>query len=187
MSEVARAVCRLDARAQERARDHLDLADLLARQRYRRCRGTVPLDELRGEARYALVHAAARYDAGRGVPFGAYGTLVIRRRLAQAVRLWRRGGGGAVVCFTDLAAGDTPDGPGFEPVCRSTARAERYEAMEWLDGMRRALPVRWAEALAMYFLEDCSLEGVGRQLGVSRERARRLVAKALARARRLAG
>ena len=32
----------------------------------------VPLEELHGEALFGLVYAASMFDAGRGVPFGAY-------------------------------------------------------------------------------------------------------------------
>jgi DNA-directed RNA polymerase sigma subunit (sigma70/sigma32) len=67
----------LDEAARERAQSHLHLAEALAWRQYHRCGRMVPLEELQGEARLALAYAASLFDEGRGVPFGAYVTMVI--------------------------------------------------------------------------------------------------------------
>src|SRR5438067_2093127 len=90
-AEMARGVVRrLDAAAQALVLAHLRLTELLAGEQSRRCGRAVPAKELLGEARLALAYAASRFEEGRGVPFGAYATMVIRHRLAQAVDVWRR-------------------------------------------------------------------------------------------------
>ncbi len=174
----------LDPEAQQRAEAHLPLADTLARQQYRRCRRQVPLDELSSEALVALTDAAGRFDVQRGIPFGAYVTVVIRRRLTRTVALWRRQRL-AFICFTDLApasrAGQAPD----EAICRSDECDETIAVGELIDKVRQALPARWFVVLQMYYLNEHSLEAVGQQIGLSRERVRKLVAKSLQQARRL--
>jgi RNA polymerase sigma factor (sigma-70 family) len=144
----------------------------------------VPLDELIGEAQFALVYAASLYDPGKDVPFGAYVTMVIRHRLLQAVTVWRRGGRLAHVRFTDLSA-CLPGEPGyFDPPCTRTAEAGEQAAVhELLDWIRRSMPARWFEVLTLYFAHDHSLQEIGDRLGISRQRVRQLLAKAIARAR----
>ena len=179
-------IYRLDSRAQEQAQEHLHLASLLACQQYRRCRRTVPLDELCGEAQFALSDAAARYDQRRGVPFGAFVTLVIRRHLARAVTLWRRGGRLDFVRFSELAAGGARDRPAFDVVCPNAPEPSNTSRdRELVDRVRRVLPARWFGILQLYYVDDYPLEAIAQRLGISRERARQLLAKALARARRL--
>ena len=175
----------LDEAARERAQAHLHLADALAWRQYHRCGRTVPLEELQGEARLALSYAASLYDEGRGVPFGAYVTMVIRHRLMQAVTIWRRGGRLDHICFADLLA-QNPEGGGqaFEPVCPHSREAEEEAALqELVDQIRRVVPARWFMLLELYFVREYTLEEIGMQLAISRERVRQLLAKAVARAR----
>jgi RNA polymerase sigma factor (sigma-70 family) len=175
----------LDAVAWGRIERHLHLVEALAWQQFRRCRRTVPLEELIGDAQLALAYAAGLFDEGKGVPFGAYATMVIRHRLVQAVTAWRRGGRLDHVPFTDLAGGCLPGEPlGFDPACPRTREAGQEAATrELLDRVRRTLPPRWFTLLQLYFSEERTLEEIGEQFGVSRERVRQLVAKAIARAR----
>jgi len=176
---------RLDKTAGERVQAHLHLADALAWQQYRRCGKTVPLEELLGEAQFALVYAASLYDESKGVPFGAYVTMVIRHRLVQAVTFWRRGGRLDHVRFTDMPVHSTEENPRwFEPICPRTREAvEEATVRELLDLVRRAMPPRWFLVLELYFAHEYTLEEIGAQLNISRERVRQLLAKAIARAR----
>ncbi len=176
---------RLDEAACERAQAHLHLADALAWRQYRRCGQLVPLEELLGEARFALVYAAGLYDERKGVPFGAYVTMVIRHRLVQAVTFWRRGGRLDHVRFTDMPVPNPEENPRwFEPICPRTREAgEEATVRELLDRVRRAMPSRWFLVLELYFVHEYTLEEIGAQFDVSRERVRQLLAKAIARAR----
>jgi RNA polymerase sigma factor (sigma-70 family) len=175
----------LDETARERAQAHLDLADALAWRQYQRCARTVPLEELQGEARLALVYAASLYDAEKGVPFGAYITMVVRHRLVQAVSLWRRGGRLDHIRLTDLRAHNSEeDGQAFEPVCPHHREAEEDAALqELVDRIRRIMPDRWFLLLELYFVREYTLEEIGEQFHISRERVRQLLAKAVSRAR----
>lgn len=175
----------LDDAARERAQAHLHLADALAWRQYQHCGRTVPLEELQGEAQLALVYAASLYEEAKGVPFGAYVTMVIRHRLAQAVTLWRRGGRLDHIRFTDLLAQTSEeDTRAFEPVCPYHREAEEEATLqELVDCIRRVMPDRWFLLLELYFVREYTLEEIGEQLHISRERVRQLVAKAIARAR----
>jgi RNA polymerase sigma factor (sigma-70 family) len=55
---------------------------------------------------------------------------------------------------------------------------------ELLEHIRRTMPRRWFTLLQMYFVEEHTLEEIGNRVGVSRERVRQLLNRALARARR---
>jgi RNA polymerase sigma factor (sigma-70 family) len=178
----------LSPEAQSLAEEHLHLVDLLAREQYRLCKGTVPLEELLGEARWALTYASSIFDRAREVPFGAYATLVMRHRLIQAVTTWRRGGRLAHVRFSDLNQRN-PEGEviPYQPVCPRTREPVQLAAeRELLERVRRALPPRWFAVLYLYFAEGHTLEEIGRRLRLSRQRVQQLVVRALDRARRCA-
>lgn len=177
--------CHLDEAAQQRVQSHLHLADALAWRQYHRCGRTVPLEELQGEAQLALAYAASLYDEGKGIPFGAYVTMVIRHRLVQAVTLWRRGGRLDHIRFTDLLAQNAEeDAQAFEPVCPHSREAEEEAAMrELVDRVRRMMPARWFLLLELHFVHEYTLNEIAEQFHISRERVRQLLAKAVARAR----
>ncbi len=175
----------LDEAAQKRAQAHLHLADALAWRQYHRCGQTVPLEELQGEAQLALAYAASLYDEGKGVPFGAYVTMVIRHRLVQAVTLWRRGGRLDHVRFTDLGMEDFgDDAVAFDLPCSEASEPGRQAAIhELIEQVRRELPARWFTVLLLYFGHNYSLEAIGEQLGISRQRVKQLLSKAITRVR----
>lgn len=171
----------LDDTAQELARTHLGLANRLAWKQYQNCARTVPLDELRGEALYGLVYAAGMFDPGRNVPFAAYASLAITHRLIHAVTVWRRGGRLAHVRFTDLTAQTTNE---FDTPCLHTRESiDEAGIHELIERVRQLLPPRWFQALQLYYAHGHTLEEVGHQLGVTRERVRQLLNKAMGRAR----
>ena len=167
--------------SQELASSNLSLARRLAWKQYQTCARLVPLEELEGEALYGLVYAAGMFDPARGVPFGAYATMAITHRLIQAVNVWRRGGRLAHIRFTDLAAGSQHE---FDTPCPRTRESiEQAASRESMDRIRRSLPPRWFQALQLYYAHGYTLEEVGRRLGVTRERVRQLLSKAMGRAR----
>jgi RNA polymerase sigma factor (sigma-70 family) len=171
----------MDETARERAESHLTLARRLAWKQFLRCAKAVPLDELRGEALHALCYAAGMFDDSRGVPFGAYATMAIRHRLIQAVNLWIRGGRLAHVRFTALTATTKSV---VDVSCPRTREVSDDAALhELVDRVRRVLPPRWFQALQLYYAHGHTLEEVGNRLGVTRERARQLLSKAVGRAR----
>jgi RNA polymerase sigma factor (sigma-70 family) len=167
----------LTTAAQNLASSHLRLARQLAWRQYQRCARSVPLDELRGEAFYGLVYAAGMFDPARRVPFGAYATMAITHRLIQAVNVWRRGGRLAHIRFTDLTANTDNE---FDTTCPHTRESIDYAVLhELLDQVRHMLPPRWFQALQLYYSDGHTLEEVGRHLGVTRERVRQLLTKAI--------
>jgi RNA polymerase sigma factor (sigma-70 family) len=172
----------LNEAARERAQTHVELARRLAWKYFRCCAGTVPLDELRGEALFALSYAAGKFDGERGVPFGAFARMAISHRLIHAINTWRRGGRAAHVRFTDLAA--TNNASCDTPCQRTTESGEHAALREAVDLIRQQLPPRWFRALQLYYVHEHTLEEVGHYLGITRERVRQLLTKALVRVRR---
>jgi RNA polymerase sigma factor (sigma-70 family) len=182
---AARPLSPLDATAQARASAHLSLAELLAGTRFRRCGRVVPLEVLLSEAHYGLIYAASRYDESRGVPFGAFATMTIRHRLTQLVTAWRRGGWRDVLTFTDLTAlsGDASSRP--DPPCWRISSPEREAGVrDLLACVEAILPPRWFTLLQLHFAHNYTLEEIGTRYGISRERVRQLLGKAIQRVRR---
>jgi DNA-directed RNA polymerase sigma subunit (sigma70/sigma32) len=70
------------------AESHVRLASQIAWTFYRRSGRSVPFDELRSESYLALTHAACRFDASRGAPFGFLLRVAVTRRLAAFCRWW---------------------------------------------------------------------------------------------------
>jgi RNA polymerase sigma factor (sigma-70 family) len=147
---------------------------------FARSRATdVPVDELIAEAFYGLTYAAGMFRPSKRVPFGAYATMVIRHRLMQAIRAWRRDRwAGPFPTGTDEYAWEAPDP---KPAPDLAARAA---AREMCERVRRALPARLYTILRLYHGEGRTLEEIGTTYGVTRQRIRQLLAKATARARR---
>jgi RNA polymerase sigma factor (sigma-70 family) len=171
----------LDTFAQQLAQSHLALARRLAWKHYRNCSRKVPLDELRGEALFGLVYAAGMFDVSRGVPFGAYATLAITHRLIHAVNIWRRGGRLDHVRFTDMTAHSQNE---FDVPCPRTRESiEDAIVHERLDRVRNLVPHRCFQAMQLYYAHGHTLEEVGHQLGVTRERVRQLLMRAMEQAR----
>jgi RNA polymerase sigma factor (sigma-70 family) len=171
----------LDPAAQARVEGSVALAYRLAWQCLRQHARDVPADELIAEALYGLTYAAALFDETRRVPFVAYATLVIRHRLIQFVRAWRRAAGRAGQYPDRGYADDAPweaedDNPAPDPVTGLAAR-------EMCDRVRRVMPRKWYTVLRLYHAEGRTFQEIGRMFGVSRQRVQQVVVLATEQAR----
>jgi RNA polymerase sigma factor (sigma-70 family) len=135
----------------------------------------MPLDDLIAEAFYGLTYAASLFDPERGVPFGAYATMVVRHRLIQSVLAWRR----ARRC-DQLPIVQTPDGP-TEVEAEARPAPELcavVAAKEMCERVRRVLPARTYKLLRLRYGEGRTLVEIGSRLGLTRQRVRQMVAEA---------
>jgi RNA polymerase sigma factor (sigma-70 family) len=169
----------LDQAGRQLVEAHLHLANPLAWERYRKCDGQVPLDELRCEARLALTRAACHFDPEREVPFGAFATLVIRRWLAQVAMKWQAQA--RLVVYLPLQPDE--DGKGelasAEPACTRTRPAED-EALyrELQQRLQAVLPARWLALVRGYYFGGRTMREVGREHGISRQRVKQILDRA---------
>jgi RNA polymerase sigma factor (sigma-70 family) len=172
----------LDSVARARVEGAVPLAYQMAWRYARRRAPDVPVDELIAEALYGLTYAAGLFDEARGVPFGAYAALVIRHRLMQLVRSWRRAAARARPYPGRAFADDAPweaadDHPAPDPAAPTVVR-------EMCDRLRQVLPPRWYTILRLYHAEGRTCQEIGRKLGVTRQGIQHLLAQAVQAARR---
>jgi len=197
------------ARRYRRRGDPLDRERLVAAnlrfvvslaRRYRH-RG-LPLEDLVAEGNIGLLRAAERFDADRGVRFVTYAAWWIRQSILEALARKRRaegrgGGAGRSARRRPHVSLDRGPRPGSRALVEVLAdeRVERPDRPLHRAELRRAvgaglafLPEREARVLRLYFGLDgrsaLGLAEVGRELGVSRERARQLKARGLELLRR---
>ena len=142
---------------------------------------SAPLDELQGEALLALARAASEFDDSRGVPFGAWAAILIRRHFITVVDRWIRT---ARRCRSFSSLSDVL--PFEQAAEQEESDCERREAEEAarraVERLREEMPERWFAAIWQHHGKGLTLKDVGEQLGVSRERARQLVWKGERRA-----
>jgi RNA polymerase sigma factor for flagellar operon FliA len=170
--------------------DHLPLAAAIARNATKRLprhpAGFVDAEDLCQEARIGLLHAAARYDPGKAVPFGAYAC----RRIAGAI-------GDALRSNDHLtrdaraklkASGQEDYGAPFpllEPErLRSTGpwpdrKAAHAESRRLLNAALSTLPARLRVLVHSYYQDGKTMREIGLQLGVNESRISQLHAGAL--------
>lgn len=183
-----------------RARERLvagNLRFVVAVARRYRHRG-LSLEDLVAEGNLGLLRAAERFDADRGVRFVTYAAWWIRQSilaaLARARKLDGGGEGGARARrprpHVSLQAPPSASSPSPLSEVLPDVAVERPDAPVRRDELRRAvaaglafLPEREARVLRLYYGLDGrparSLRAVGRELGVSRERARQLKSRGL--------
>ena len=170
----------LDDAGQRRVSANLGLAYKLGWQFARRYARDLPADELIAEALYALTYAAGLYDPARNVPFPAYAALVIRHRLINAIREWRRGRRREA-----LPPGHDPDSGHWEAEYPTTVDIPTAAAAgEMCDLVRRVLPPRLFDALRLYHAEGHSMDEIGGRLGVSKQRVSRMLVQAIDQVRK---
>lgn len=77
----------------------------------------------------------------------------------------------------------------FDPPENSVDSCETFDATDAqieIDRIRNTLPDRWFQALELYYKGGFTLEEVGQQMGVSRERVRQMLRNGVKRANKLA-
>lgn len=157
----------------------------------------VPLADLVNEGNIGLLRAAERFDETKGVRFVSYAHWWVRRAIVDAIDAHRgvpRGDGGARISLDEpLTQGRgtlqdvlsdptaaTPESDVVEGALRTAVEASLADLPE-----REALVLRRYFGIGTGGSED--LGQIGRSLGVSRERARQLKERGLARLRSRAG
>lgn len=156
----------------------------------------VALSDLVNEGNLGLIRAAGRYDERKGVRFISYAVWWIRQAILQAIAegpgAGRRGEApirhvsldtplweSDEACLLDVVPDVESEGP--------EERANRQALRDVLDSSLTGLPEREERVLRLYFgLDDeepLTLDEIGSRLRISRERARQLKERALARLR----
>jgi RNA polymerase sigma factor (sigma-70 family) len=178
----------LDEEAHELVRTSLDLANGLARRHFYLCREVMPLAELQGEARFALVYAALRYDQSMDVPFRAYATSVIRNHLGRAVQEWRHCGPLRLSLFTDLEeyAKRKTWVHVVDPACPWARESwQTLAVQEMVEQIKRHVTPLVYELMLLHYVDGITLKEIGKQRGVSKQRIRTILKNARKRLRKL--
>ena len=168
----------LDDAGRQRVESFTRLAYRLAWTFARHHARDIPIDELKAEALCALTYAASLFKEEYQVPFGAYAMRAMRHRLTQTVVSWRRA----------KRAGQFP-GPPTDGAWEAKTRPEleatgSLETQEMCAQVRRVIPARWYDVMYQYHGEGQTLEAIGQEMGVSRQRVRQLLVEARERVRR---
>ncbi|MDO7867355.1 sigma-70 family RNA polymerase sigma factor [Nocardioides jiangxiensis] len=160
--------------------EHLPLVDRCAR----RFHGWgEPHDDLVQAGRLALLLAARRYDAARGVPFAAYAAPTVlggmRHHLRDRGALVRTPRGADPLRFDQLDDEASPDGtdPAYE---------EAELRMLLQPQLARLRPLE-RDVVALRFLDTLTQDEVAGRLGISQAQVSRVQARALTRLRRRLG
>ena len=140
------------------------------------------IEDLRQEAVIALIRAASAFDPARGFAFSTLAGRSIQYHLIRVLdtRRFRRllglptDGERQMVDFAD------PD----ELTPEATAEATDNQRM--MQQLLCVLRPRHRQVIEMYYFKDYTLAEVGQRIGVSKERARQLLAGALKRMRKYA-
>ena len=196
---------RLAARARagdRRARERLATANLrFVVSVARRYGGNgVPLSDLVNEGNLGLLRAVERFDETRGVRFVSYAHWWVRRAIVESIDRHRGRGRHAAPDRAALSL-DEPLGPHTDGTLQDVLpdphaveperRMVRESLRTAIEASLADLPPREAAVVRRYFGlghgHDEDLGQIGRSLGVSRERARQLRDRGLARLRSHAG
>lgn len=140
------------------------------------------------EGMLGLIHAAGKFDSSLGVKFGTYAGRCITAFILNFVGNRKRTRARKFI----FISGDAPAHPGEdtslfnnlsdeaespeECVVQEDFEAKRAEAVH---SALRALPERERIVTEFYFLQSYTLEQIGAEIGVTRERVRQIKEKAL--------
>lgn len=190
---------------------HRGLAFRIATQWVGRYPG-IPLDDLYQEAILCIVKCTSGFDPSRGFKFSTYAARSIHNRLRDFVRQETSSGMitasvgqryhkkskldqfridcamkpmGRVLTDHAFGSGNDRDEPGVDAVPVTPSFAFRSDTALAIHKTLDRLPEVWATILRGRFFHEMTLEEIGCELGMSRERVRQLEEKALAAMRML--
>jgi RNA polymerase primary sigma factor len=160
---------------------HLRLAVGLARRYFR---PGYDLSDRINDAALALMQAANRFDFARGNRFSTYATWAILNELVRYDRKQRRHRDRIVALYEDCLATQEAAGEQYErEEAQDASRAVVERLLGRLDGReRRILEFRHG----IGGIPEHSLNEIGRDLGISKERVRQIEQRAHAKLRHLA-
>jgi RNA polymerase sigma factor (sigma-70 family) len=148
---------------------------------YEDCIDENVMDDLVGDGMLSLANAVEHFDYARGNRFSTYACTALRQNYTRTVPRQNRE---ALTCVNNQpdwfdAAGDG-DSEAAETLREEQRKAEVAELMKRLNQ-------REQDVIRMRFTEELTLEQIGRQLGVTKERVRQIEARALTKLRAAAG
>ncbi len=135
-----------------------------------RCVGTPDaFDDLVQEGSIGLMEAAQLFDPDRGTKFSTWAWYRVRAHVQRAMRRWAD----VPLPSGDMEGLSDPEGDPGELLDAGEARRE-------LDAALDLLPPRSAHVLRGRVVDGRTLEDLGRELGVCKERVRQIEQRALA-------
>jgi len=145
--------------------ENINLVYAIAKQRFRR----IDPDELIGVGCEGLMRAVDRFDPERGYEFSTYASRAIWSHMLRSLTSKARP---TAELFCGLSVPE-----------RGGDRLLAQEVAELIG----ALPDRQRRAVWLRFWRDAKLEDIGKDLGISKERARQLIVHGVTRLREMYG
>ena len=144
--------------------ENINLVYAIAKRRFRR----IDPDELIGVGCEGLMRAVDRFDPERGYEFSTYACRAIWSHMLRSLSRAR------------------PTAELFDGLSVPERGGDRLLAQE-AAGLISRLPDRQRRAVWLRFWRDAKLEDIGKDLGISKERARQLILHGVTRLREMYG
>ena len=144
--------------------ENINLVYAIAKQRFRR----IDPDELIGVGCEGLMRAVDRFDPERGYEFSTYASRAIWSHMLRSLSQAR------------------PTAELFDGLSVPERGGDRLLAQE-AAGLISRLPDRQRRAVWLRFWRDKKLEDIGKEMGISKERARQLIMHGITRLREMYG
>jgi RNA polymerase primary sigma factor len=136
------------------------------------------MDDLVGEGMLKLADAVEGFDFARGNRFSTYACTALRQHYIRSVPRQNRE---TVTCVNNQPDWFDAAGSGSSEAAEALQHDNNKEAVQ---AAMRLLNAREQLVLRMRFMEDQTLEEVGRHLGITKERVRQIQARALDKVRK---